>query len=507
MAGNAVTLTFAGDATQLQKAMDGVGQASAQLAGKVETSGKKMGGGLDRVSFAAGALVGGMMNVGDAIQGVVDFSKLGATQSMRLARAQVDVEQAVADVDQALGDAQQAQEDYNQAVLDGQQAALDYRQAERDRAQALLDIEQSNIDAVTAQADYSTAVKEHGKTSVEARQAALDLKQAQEDLRQANEDLAQSALDGAQATADERQAHLDGAQATRDGTQATIDAKGAHLDLVESQQAAKEPTWIAQTTEALQLLAPALFIATAATTALSGANFAAAGSWIASKAAIVGSTVATIASTVAQGAAKIATVTWTAVQWLLNAALWANPVGLIVAGVLLLIGVIVLIATKTTWFQTAWSVAWGAIKTAALAVWDWLKGLPDKLGRVFGSIAGFISRPFKAAFNTVSDAWNNTVGSLSWTVPSWVPGIGGASISAPRLPHFHAGGRVPGAPGEEVMAVLQAGEKVSAAGTSGGGGVLRIDSAGNRVDEALLWLLRKAIASKGGNVQAVLGTA
>ncbi len=64
---------------------------------------------------------------------------------------------------------------------------------------------------------------------------------------------------------------------------------------------------------------------------------------------------------------------WTAVQTVLNLALWTSPITWIVLGILLLIGVIVLIATKTTWFQTAWNTAWGAIKSAAAAVWNWIK--------------------------------------------------------------------------------------------------------------------------------------
>src|SRR5690606_10900746 len=129
----------------------------------------------------------------------------------------------------------------------------------------------------------------------------------------------------------------------------------------------------------------------------------------------------------------------TAAQWLWDAALSANPIGLIILGITALIAVIVLIATKADWVQRLWKVVWGGIKAAAVAVWDWLKELPGRIGDVFSSVADFISRPFKAAFNFVADAWNNTIGKLSWTVPGWVPFIGGNTISAPQLPKFHAG--------------------------------------------------------------------
>lgn len=69
--------------------------------------------------------------------------------------------------------------------------------------------------------------------------------------------------------------------------------------------------------------------------------------------------------------AKAATVVWTGVQWLLNIAMSANPITLIVLAIIALIAIIVLIATKTTWFQQLWKIVWGAIKTAAKAVADW----------------------------------------------------------------------------------------------------------------------------------------
>ncbi|MER7047725.1 phage tail protein [Streptomyces jumonjinensis] len=83
---------------------------------------------------------------------------------------------------------------------------------------------------------------------------------------------------------------------------------------------------------------------------------------------------------------------WTASQWQLNAAMLANPMVLIVAGIVALIAVIVLIATKTKWFQKAWDAVWGAVKSAfrasvdgILVALEWLKKLPEKIGRWFGT--------------------------------------------------------------------------------------------------------------------------
>lgn len=111
--------------------------------------------------------------------------------------------------------------------------------------------------------------------------------------------------------------------------------------------------------------------------------------------------------------------------------------------------------------------------------------------------------PFRTAFNYISDAWNSTIGSLSWTVPGWVPFIGGNSISVPHIPRFHGGGTVPGPPGQEQLAILQGGEEVST--TRGGGGDIVIRSGGSQLDELLVEVLARAVRRRGGNVQRVLG--
>lgn len=203
-------------------------------------------------------------------------------------------------------------------------------------------------------------------------------------------------------------------------------------------------------------------------------------------------------------AAATAQKVWTAAQWLLNASLLASPITWIVVGIVALVAVIVVIAAKTDWFQRAWRASWSSIKDAAASAWSFIGRIPGWTGDAFAKVAGFITRPYRAAFNAVARAWNSTVGRLSWTVPSWVPEFGGRSISVPNLPTFHAGGRVPGAPGQNVLAVLQAGETVtSAAGRAGT--TLTIDSAGAQLDDLLVEILRQAITVRGGNVQTVLG--
>jgi hypothetical protein len=59
-----------------------------------------------------------------------------------------------------------------------------------------------------------------------------------------------------------------------------------------------------------------------------------------------------------------------------------------------------------------------------------------------GFVADVISAPFKLAFKAVASLWNNTIGKLSFTVPSWVPGLGGKGFDVPDIPMLAEGGIV-----------------------------------------------------------------
>jgi hypothetical protein len=454
---NQVTLTFGGDADQLVKAAKKASAATEDVAASVGKSSSEMGkGGKSSTDFLGkigklGAGIDGMTtaldSAGAAVQALSDIQNAGREKAARLARAQSDVEQAMLDGRQAAVDLEQATNDLSQAQTDGAQASLDFEQAEIDKKQAM-------ADAAQAQRDYNSAVKEHGRNSAEALQASIDLDQAQQDLKQSTLDMDQAVNDVAQSETDAKQAVVDSAQAVRDG-------KDAQLDLNDAMREAN-PSGLQQWAEKVQMITPLL-------SGLMG---------------VVGLV--------------------TAAQWAWNAAQLASPMTWVVLGIVALVAVIVLIATKTKWFQNAWAAAWGWIKKAASNTWDFIKKIPGWIGAAFAKVSRAITAPFRAAFNLVADAWNNTVGGLSWTVPGWVPFVGGNTISAPHLPHFHSGGTVPGTPGSEQLAVLQAGEKVS---TRGGGDrtVIEIRGDGSALADGLVEILSRAVRARGGNAQLVLG--
>jgi hypothetical protein len=86
---------------------------------------------------------------------------------------------------------------------------------------------------------------------------------------------------------------------------------------------------------------------------------------------------------------------------------------------------------------------------------DIFRGVGNLVLAVFGTLFRALGR----IFNAIANAWNNSVGSLSWTVPDWVPVLGGRSYSAPKLPllNLAKGGIVPAIPGGIIARIGEAG--------------------------------------------------
>jgi len=104
-------------------------------------------------------------------------------------------------------------------------------------------------------------------------------------------------------------------------------------------------------------------------------------------------TAATIASTIAQKAAAAGAKAWAAVQWLLNAALLANPIILIVAGIIALVAIIAVIIQKTIgwgkiwdWLKAVAAKTWDAIKSGISSLVGWFRDLPKKISKGVGAL-------------------------------------------------------------------------------------------------------------------------
>lgn len=155
--------------------------------------------------------------------------------------------------------------------------------------------------------------------------------------------------------------------------------------------------------------AAAKTVATAATTTQTGAENVGLATKIRTVAATIAQKTATVATSIATKAAA-------AGQWLLNAALSANPIGLVIAGIAALVAGLVWFFTKTKVGQAIIQSAWAGIKVAIGAVTTWFTGsvVPWIKAAIGILVAGF--KFFKSA---ASLAWTGFKIVLS-TVWNWV---------------------------------------------------------------------------------------
>lgn len=73
---------------------------------------------------------------------------------------------------------------------------------------------------------------------------------------------------------------------------------------------------------------------------------------------------------------------------------------------------------------------------------SWFRSLPSRFGAALGGIGSAIGGVFRSAFNNVASWWNNSIGRIGFTVPSWVPKVGGRSFDVPNIPYLASGGTI-----------------------------------------------------------------
>ena len=141
-------------------------------------------------------------------------------------------------------------------------------------------------------------------------------------------------------------------------------------------------------------------------------------------------TVASKAWAVAQRIASLATTVWIVAQWALNAALTANPLGLVIVAVIALVAAVVIAYKKSETFRKIVQAAWTGIKTAALATWNFLKS------KVFAPLAAAWTAAYQAAGKAVGlviTAWNKLKAGLK-AVWDWLD----TNVFAPLRAAFNA---------------------------------------------------------------------
>ena len=129
-------------------------------------------------------------------------------------------------------------------------------------------------------------------------------------------------------------------------------------------------------------------------------------------AGILAANVAIKAYEALQIAVKVATAAWTAAQWLLNAALSANPIGLVVAAIAALAAGLVIAYKKSETFRDIVQGALHAVEAAGRALEQAFKALWDMAKQAFDwivahwQVAAFAFGPLGVAIALIAENWD-----------------------------------------------------------------------------------------------------
>jgi hypothetical protein len=148
---------------------------------------------------------------------------------------------------------------------------------------------------------------------------------------------------------------------------------------------------------------------------------------------IGGLSVAVLAVNAAMKVYQATLVVVKAAQAAFNFVMSANPIGLVVIAIGALVAALVLAYNKSETFRNAVDAMFKFIKVAIGESVDFIKGY-------LNTVMGF----YKSIFNGIASLWNSTIGKLSFSVPDWVPGLGGKGFSVPKIPMLAEGGIVTG---------------------------------------------------------------
>lgn len=189
----------------------------------------------------------------------------------------------------------------------------------------------------------------------------------------------------------------------------------------------------------------------------------------------------------------------------MNATLLANPIFLVIAALTALTVGFVIAYKKSETFRNIVNGAMDSVKNGVSSFVDFTVDAVKHAAKVLAKIADIITTPYQLAFRAIAALWNNTIGRLSFSIPGWVPGIGGNGFDVPDIPMLAKGGRlgagqaaIVGERGPELF-VPGASGAVVPNGQFGGGNVMVVKVAPGAGQE-LLKLLRFELRTSGGTL-------
>lgn len=228
---------------------------------------------------------------------------------------------------------------------------------------------------------------------------------------------------------------------------------------------------------------------------------------------------------------------YTAVQVVLNVVMSANPIGLIIIAIGALIAIIVLVATKTKFFQTVWGAVWGFLKGVGAwfagpfanffvnlyhkvvdgvvnmwnkyqSIWgkviSFLRAMPGKIASAAKNMWNGLVDSFKGAVNVIIRGWNALDFGIHVHLPAFLGGAGfDIDDVIPDIPYLAQGGIVRARPGGTLVLAGEGGQDEAVVplprgGRGVGGGVAHVVFRLDGGDPELRRWLRRVIQSDGG---------
>ena len=171
----------------------------------------------------------------------------------------------------------------------------------------------------------------------------------------------------------------------------------------------------------------------------------------------------------------------TAAQWLMNTAMAANPIGLIIAAIAALVAAFVVLWKKSEAFREFWiglwekikefaadtingiveifANAWEAIKGGWNAAGEFFAGVWENIKNAFANVGEWFKNVFEGARDIIEKIWESVTEIVKAPVnflikglnkfidmlnkiqiPDWVPGVGGYGLNLPNIPELQQGG-------------------------------------------------------------------
>lgn len=114
----------------------------------------------------------------------------------------------------------------------------------------------------------------------------------------------------------------------------------------------------------------------------------------------------------------------TVAQWLLNAAMSANPIGIIIAVIAALVAAFIYLWNTSDGFRQFWIDLWNTISSALSTAWEAVSSFfTETIPEAFNSLVETISSIWSSIVEFFTTGWNNIVAFFTESIPTFVTSV------------------------------------------------------------------------------------